>query len=154
MKILIRRQGSGSKGGATVVARQTGFTLIELVIAIAIVGILSAVAVTTYEESVRKSNRKAAASCLQEQAQLAERIYTTTMSYATVAGANTGCAADLAARYQFTATNVTATTYTVNAIARGAQLTDSKCLNLGLTQTGQKTVTGSYAATPNDCWTK
>ena len=131
---------------------QRGFTLIELVIAIAIVGILTAIAVPSYLEYVRKSNRKAASACLLEQAQLAERIYTTTLSYATFAVPATGCVADLGARYGFTATGVTATAYTLNANATGDQASDTKCLNLSITQTGAKTVSGSDTA--NYCWSK
>ena len=58
-----------------------GFTLIELMIVIAIVGILAVIAVSTYQDQIVKSRRAAAAACLQEGAQFMERYYTTNLTY-------------------------------------------------------------------------
>lgn len=44
----------------------SGFSLMELMIAVVIVGILSAIALANYQSSVIKSRRSAAAACLQE----------------------------------------------------------------------------------------
>lgn len=133
--------------------RESGFTLIELVIAIGIVGILTALAVPGYQAYVIKSNRKAAAACLLEQAQRAERYYTTTLTYVGLPAPGGGCTVDLAARYTFpAATSVTATTYIFSANALGDQLRDTQCLNLGVNQAGTKTVSGSYSASPNQCY--
>lgn len=135
--------------------KANGFTLIELVIAIAIVGILTAIAVPSYQEYVRKSNRKAAAACLLEQAQRAERYYTTNLTYVGLPAPAGGCTVDLAARYTFpAATAVDVRTYTLSANAIGDQANDSKCLNLGINQTGTKTVSGSYSGTPNQCYSR
>ncbi len=134
---------------------QSGFTLIELVIAIAIVGILTAIAVPSYNAFIRKSNRKVAAACLLEQSQFAERYYTTNLTYVGMGPPAGGCVTDLAGRYTFGApTNVTATTYIYTATAIGQQLQDTSCLNLGINQSGVKSVTGSYSASPVNCYTK
>lgn len=136
--------------------RQGGFTLLELMIVIVIMGILVAVAVPSYQESVRRSNRKAGAACLLELSQFAERYYTTNLTYVGLpAPAANGCVADLAGRYVFGApTGVTATTYSYTATAAGVQLADAKCMNLGINQTGAKTVSGTNSAAPNECWSK
>ena len=135
--------------------RQSGFTLIELVIAIAIVGILTAIAVPSYTSFIIKSNRKVAAACLLEQSQFAERYYTTNLTYVGMGAPGGGCVADLGGRYTFGApTGVTASAYAYTATAVGPQLADTSCLNLGINQTGAKTVSGTYSATPNDCYTR
>ncbi|QQP98066.1 type IV pilin protein [Lysobacter enzymogenes] len=61
---------------------QRGFTLIELMIAVAVVGILIGIAVPTYQDSVRKSRRAQAKADLTEVAQAMERYYTVNNSYA------------------------------------------------------------------------
>jgi type IV pilus assembly protein PilE len=153
MKNLTGRQNHNTHAGTHMKRRQKGFTLMELMIVIAIVGVLSSIAVPSYLQSVRKSNRKAAATCLIEQAQYAERVYTTTMSYATIVAPTTGCAAELNSRYNFTVAK-TANTYTFSAVAKSDQLQDTDCLNLAITQTGEKTVSGANSANPNKCWSK
>jgi type IV pilus assembly protein PilE len=134
---------------------QTGFTLIELVIAIAIVAILTAIAVPSYQEQVRKSNRKAAATCLTEYAQFMERYYTTNLTYVDADPGELGCAKDLEERYEFGLTAAaTANAYSLTAEAKNAQTDDKKCLNLSINQSGQRSVSGSSSAKPTDCWSK
>jgi type IV pilus assembly protein PilE len=137
----------------SLLSSNAGFTLIELVITVAIVALLVAIAVPSYQESVRKSNRKAAAACLLEQAQFAERFYTTSLTYVGVPAPAGGCVTDLTPRYTFGFVGTpTATAYQLQATAVGPQLDDVKCLNLGINQAGAKTVSGSNSADPNQCW--
>jgi type IV pilus assembly protein PilE len=130
-----------------------GFTLIELIVAVAIVGILAAIALPSYQDSIVKSRRKAAAACLIEQATFLERFYTTNLSYAGAALPGGGCTTDLVAFYGFALNGVpNATTYAINAIPTAAQ-PDALCGTLGINQAGVKTE-GGTAATANECWVR
>lgn len=60
---------------------ESGFTLVELMIAVAIVGILAAIAVPSYQDSVRKSRRVDAQGALMNFANGMERFYTESGSY-------------------------------------------------------------------------
>lgn len=60
---------------------QSGFTLIELMIAVAVVGILAAIAYPAYQEQVRQTRRTEVASLLLENAQLLERHFTRNGAY-------------------------------------------------------------------------
>jgi type IV pilus assembly protein PilE len=117
-----------------------GFTLIELMITVAIVGILAMVAFPSYQDHVRKSMRATAQSHMlaiaskQEQFLLDQKAYTTTLGSG---GVNIAVPAEISARYTFAATvGTTPPSYSITATAIGAQAVDG---NLTLTSTGAKT---------------
>lgn len=66
------------------VQHSSGFTLIELMIAVAVVGILAAIAYPSYQDSVRKARRADAKSALLDAAQRQERFYTENNQYTNV----------------------------------------------------------------------
>lgn len=129
--------------------RARGFTLIELMIVVAIIAILSAIAYPAYTSYVVKSRRAAAAGCLQEYAQLLERHFATQMTYVGAPAFAAQCATDLAQFYTFTPT-LAARTFTLTATPSASQ-NDAKCGTLGLNQIGVKTKSGT-AASINDCF--
>ncbi len=111
-----------------------GFTLIELMIVVAIVGILAAIAYPSYQNSVQNSRRADAQSALTAFSNAMERYYTNNNnSYlgAGPAGADTGAPTifpteaplDGATKYYDLTINagVTRNTYTLQADAKGAQ---------------------------------
>lgn len=129
----------------------SGFTLIELIIVIAIIAILVGIAYPSYVESVRKGSRSDAKAELNDVAQRLQRCFTAYSVYN-----NTGCG--VATTYGSAVTSkeglysvsavITATTFTLTATPIGKQATDT-CGNLTLTNTGLRGATGGSV---DECW--
>ncbi|MDP1900262.1 MAG: type IV pilin protein [Rubrivivax sp.] len=138
---------------------QAGFTLIELMVTVAIVGILAAVAYPSYSEHVVRTRRALAAGCATELATFAERVYASNLRYDQNAGVATAlpavaCRTELIGTYTFAfaAGQPTATTFTIEAAPAGAQAAkDTKCATLSIDQANTKGHSGT-APTVAECW--
>jgi type IV pilus assembly protein PilE len=128
-----------------------GFTLIELMIAVAIIGILTAIALPSYQENVRKSRRADGKAALLGLANAMERHFTEANTYKNSAG-SIGTPTDTGTPYIYTADSGAANYYDLNIFAAGdssyeiraepknGQSSD-KCGKLTLTHLGVKNIT-------------
>jgi prepilin-type N-terminal cleavage/methylation domain-containing protein len=135
-----------------------GFTLIEVMIVVALVAILAAVALPSYQTSVRKARRADARAALVTTAQLMERYSTergasgySTATISTLPGPTvvTKPASDNG-YYAISLANLTATTFTLRAAPQGAQSADG-CATFTLDERGVRGISGGTLATA-DCW--
>lgn len=135
-----------------------GFSLIELMIVVAIVSIIASVAYPSYQESIAKSRRADAQANLLELAQFMERFYTTNNTYQNIT--TTPPSAPVLPfdespkdgtnkHYDLALSAITATSFTLTATPKNSMNGD-KCGNLTLTHTGVKGKSGS--ADLDECW--
>lgn len=119
--------------------RLRGFTLIELMITVAIIAILASIAYPSYMQYVQRANRAEARSILLENAQILERNYTTANRYDTVNSDGTGGAPGVIATSPKTGTaKYNIAVNTASRIA-GACATAGQCFMLTATPTGSMT---------------
>lgn len=134
-----------------------GFTLTEILIVVAIVGVLAAIAYPSYLDQVRSSRRAEGKAILIEMAQALEKCKTLYGQYDSPGAAPYNCNAAKAVAgsgmpspggyYQVKATKLTDSEFKLQAVPRQ---TDSECGTLTIDQAGNKTEDGT--GTLDDCW--
>lgn len=142
----------------TIMSRQNrstsaqGFTLVELMIAVAIVGILSAVAIPQYSNYVTRSRIPDATNMLASRAVLAEQFFQDNRTYASTALiTNPGCASDSSnAYFNFSCSVATANAFTIQAVGKGKMLGFTYTINQAGARATTAVPTGWTASTT--CW--
>jgi type IV pilus assembly protein PilE len=137
-----------SNSSSTAGSSTTGFSLIELVIALAIIATLAAIALPSYEAQLLQARRSDATMALTTFAQRMERYQLEQGSYS---GATTALYQEHSneGHYQISLT-VDSSSYLLTATPLGAQTADSECGNLTLDQQGTRGISGT--GTVSGCW--
>lgn len=131
-----------------------GFTLIELMVTVAIVAILATIASAAYTSQVQKSRRTDARSALLDLAGREEKLFSTTNAYSATATDLGYAAFPIAVGSGYYNLSVAVAnppvTYVITATAIGTQVNDTQCSTLSVNQLGVQFSTGTGTAAT--CW--
>jgi type IV pilus assembly protein PilE len=133
---------------------QSGFTLLELMIVVAIIAIGAGVALPMYSESVKRSARNEARSVMAENQLWLEKMMFTNNTYMNGAVAPTlpytQSPKGGAPKYRITLAAVTANTYQM--LATPLPGVDTKCGTFSIDQTGLRGLASTHTLTVEECW--
>ena len=144
--------------------RQNGFTLIELMVVVSIIGVIAGIAYPSYLKSMQKGRRAEAKAELTRLSQALERCYSSYGTYKNAACSTvedssgnflSGLQSNPNKYYNMTASTLSGTAYTLTAtaVSTGPQAKDTGCTIMNLDYQGRRT-SGSTSATSDtgSCW--
>lgn len=139
--------------------KPSGFSIIELMVALAIAGAIAVVAIPSFIEQVRKSRRADATTALLDVASRQERFFSDNNRYAASLAVNPPAGLGVAAitdngYYELALTSSAPTTFTITASPTGGQTNDTECPGFTMNHLGVKGVPGFAAGNEriNICW--
>lgn len=133
--------------------KYTGFTLMELMIAMVIMGILASIAYPAYMNSVQKARRTDALTVLAQDQIILERCYAQNFAYnAACAGLPSFPQTSPQGYYSINISNLTASTYTLTATAQGPQAKDTTCASFSVNQANVRTASDTSSNAQTSCW--
>jgi len=163
--ISIPAYPEGNRG--LLVIKSRGFTLLELMIVVAVIAILAAIALPSYFNQVRKSRRSEVEAAIQAVALAEERVRGDCASYKSVSAAadwtatTTGCSSSVtlggnpytSSYYTLSIAGASATGYTISAAPVGSQAND-KSFGTTCGTLSYALAAGTVTKSPVDCWAK
>ena len=131
--------------------RQAGFSLTELMVTAAVLGIVGAIAVPGYQSYTQTARRASAHTALEDAAQRQEQFFLDTKSYTTTVGSGGLNVSTTTEGGHYTLSVVAPVSacpinrcYVLQAVPQGTQVDDAGCNPIRLTSSGERT--------PADCW--
>ena len=140
--------------------KNKGFTLLEILIAVVIVGLLAATLLPTYQNAVSKSRRADGRAALTDLSAKQEKFFAQNDSYSTEVegedGLNLARTTSLTGHYDLTVTacagGAISRCYLLIATARGVQTDDHACYTLMIDNVGRKTAKDYAGDAATVCW--
>lgn len=133
--------------------KNLGYTLIELLIAMLIIGILARLAYPSYLYYLLKSRRADAITALTQDQIILERCYAQNFAYNGACGSLPAFPQNSPqGNYTITISNLGATTYTLTATPTGNQTKDTTCASFVVTQANVKTAVDNSGTSQTSCW--
>lgn len=138
-----RRRGAGR------LVRGKGFTLVELMVVVAIVALLATIAYPAFRDQTLRAGRAEGRTALMELASRQEQYILDNRSYTTDLGLLGMNGATENGKYTVSVTAASASAFTARATPQGGQAEDTDCLALTINSAGTRSATGPDGA---DCW--
>ena len=130
-----------------------GFSLLELIITIVIIGIIASIAIPSYQNHLLKTRRTEAQVALMDTAIRLEHYYTENHSYSGATMTNIGASINTEqGHYTIGISNLTNDSFLLTATPQAGQANDTLCSNLTLNQLGVKSATGTATSPQTECW--
>lgn len=130
---------------------QDGFTLVELMIAFVVIGILTAVALPNYNAWVKKSRRADATVALSKTQQLQEKYRVSNATYSSSMSSIGASSTSDSGYYTISISSANTTDYTLTAtpVSGKSQASDTSCSSITIAQSS-----GNSTYSPAACWSK